>query len=444
MRLLSMADSTRLETEYHDVSEAQELRIIAHDLAARSSKVQGGDISRRLRQFDTSFIAARHPAEAERRVETFARSIRRIWLEAAAHEAASVFRSPTSGEAEYIARNHDVFGYERDLQPETLEARCRDFFPPPPAGWSHDHLIFSSGQAAMTSALLVLGKHLTPGANLRLTHRGVYFETKSLIRALPFIQEATSEQTADVILDEPVCCDGQVHQTDTSELLAASPRAVIFDTTLLGRDDGVDPYLAALDRQADQIVLRVTSCLKLFESGLELANAGILSIYTRSEQAGALCDDLRRIRTLTGAGLHLVDAIALEAPCFLDASLADGYAQAVFDHNARLARAVAEANKRFAPVSHPSLQGSAAPYCAFQLPDASPADYEALEHEIAEEADRRRLNLAHGGSFGFRGHRFEVVKPETGEPPFLRMAMGRRGGWSCYGVIEMMAEIAGR
>ena len=70
------------------------------------------------------------------------------------------------------------------------------------------------------------------------------------------------------------------------------------------------------------------------------------------------------------------------------------------------------------------------------------AAYDALDQEIASEAQRRRLNLARGGSFGFRGHRYEIVKPETGEPPFLRIALGRRGGFSCEGVIAMIGEIA--
>src|SRR6185503_12963632 len=100
-------------------------------------------------------------------------------------------------------------------------------------------------------------------------------------------------------------------------------------------------------------------------------------------------------------------------------------------NNAALAKAVAENNRRFAPISHPSLIGGNAPYCVFQLPNADPPAYDALENEITEEAKRRRLLLSPGGSFGFRGHRFEIVRPGTGEAPFLRIAMGRRSGWSC-------------
>jgi hypothetical protein len=438
-----MADATQFNPADALAQEAQELNDLARLLMRHSRRITPA-IQTLQQTFSVSLAAANDASEAERVVEGFARSLRALWLEAAGREAASVYRSPTSGQTDRIARHHDAFGYERDLQPEKLESRCASFFPAPPAGWRQDHILFSSGQAAMTAALLGLSRLASDNRGLRLAHRGVYFETRGLIRALPFITEATFAQTADIVIDEPVCCDGQFHQIDTSKLLNASPRAVIFDTTLLGRNDGVDDYLAALQPGGRQVVLRVASCLKLLQSGLELANCGVLSLYTSHPSFAGLGDQLRRIRTLVGGGLHLVDAIALEAPFIFDARHTDAYAAAVFEHNARLARAVEQSNRRFAPVTHPSFGDGVAPYCSFQLRDPSPEAYDALDREIAAEAQRGRLNLARGGSFGFRGHRYEVVKPETGDPPFLRIALGRRGGFSCDGVIAMMAGIAGR
>jgi hypothetical protein len=439
-----MADTATFTHDTAIATEARELHELAQHLADHAPPLSS-PISRLESAFEKSLARAAHPFDAEQAAETFARRLRRVWLEAAGAEAGSVYRSPTASEVERIARHHDAFGYERDLQPETLEARARAFFPAPPEGWAQDHLIFSSGQAAMTCALLGLSARLSPhpynGQPIRIAHRGAYFETRALIKLMPLLQEATFAQTADIVLDEPICCDGQFHQIDTQKLLSSQPKAVIFDTTLLGRDDGVTAYLVQLGEKSP-IVLRITSCLKLFEAGLELANAGILSIYSRG--ADTLGPELRRIRTLTGSGLSLADAIALEAPWFLDAQEADRYASAIFAHNACLAEAVAADNKRFAAITHPSFGGGAAPYCAFQLKHASPQAYEGLEKEIIAEAATRRILLHHGGSFGFRGHRFEIVKPETGEPPFLRVAMGRRAGWSYEGVIAMMVEIAGR
>lgn len=437
-----MADTTHIVMDAL-AAEAHELRLMGRRLSRLNPKL-AGPISALQSTLDAAITGAEPPV-AERAAEAFARSLRALWLDAAARDASSVYRSPTAHETQRIGRNHDAFGYERDLQPETLERRCAGFFPPPPAGWRQDHILFSSGQAAMTTALMSLGRHIeTEKAVLRIAHRGAYFETRDLIRSLPFATEATFAQTADIVVAEPVSCDGQFHQIDTSKLLSAAPNAVIFDTTLLGRNDRVDAYLAALQPGGKQVVLRVTSCLKLFQGGFELANAGLLSIYTAHGSVHGLGDKLRRMRTLTGSGLHLVDTIALEAPWVFDAGYTDAYAAAIFDNNARLAQAVHRTNTRFEPVTHPSFGGGAAPYCVFRLRDASPDRYDALDREIAAEASRRKLNFVRGGSFGFRAHRYEVVKPETGEPSFLRIALGRRGGWSCEGVIAMMGQLAAR
>jgi len=438
-----MADTTHLADTDALSAEARDLRVLGRRLSRYAPRLST-QIAALQSTFDAA-IATAEPYAAERAAEVFVRSLRSLWLDAAGREASTVQRSPTASETQRIGKRHDAFGYERDLQPESLEKRCEHFFPAPPPGWRQDHILFSSGQAAMTTALLVLGGNVVSDKPaMRLAHRGVYFETRSLIRQLPSVTEATVPQTADVIIHEPVCCDGQFQQIDTSALLAASPSAVIFDTTLLGRMDGVDEYLFELQPGGKQIVMRVASTLKLLQGGMELANCGVLSVYTSHPSFSCVGDKLRTMRTLTGSGLHHVDALALEAPWVFDADHTDSYTSAVFDHNARLAHAVELTNKRFEPVTHPSFTGSNAPFCAFRLKAASPDAYDALDKEIAAEAQRRKLNLVRGGSFGFRGHRYEVIKPETGEPPFLRIAMGRRGGWSCEGVITMMMQLASR
>ena len=122
-----------------------------------------------------------------------------------------------------------------------------------------------------------------------------------------------------------------------------------------------------------------------------------------------------------------------------DAAYADRYAGAIFAHNAALAAAVASRNRLFEPpfTAHPS------PYCVFCLRGGDEQAYERLAEVIAAKARELDLNFSRGGSFGFRGHRYEIVRPDD-QPPFLRVAMGRRDDWSCRGIIEQMAEIAAR
>jgi len=96
------------------------------------------------------------------------------------------------------------------------------------------------------------------------------------------------------------------------------------------------------------------------------------------------------------------------------------------------------------PIRELWLSGGAfgAPYSAYRLKDHNVASYDVLEQHLTREAERRDLQFELGGSFGFRGHRFEVVRPETGEEPFLRVALGCRAGWSCDEIVALMTEVA--
>ena len=217
-------------------------------------------------------------------------------------------------------------------------------------------------------------------------------------------------------------------------------------TTHIGRVDDVDLFLARTRTETPPIMMRVCSGLKLFQAGLEIANVGILTWFeleSAEQRATYGIEALRQLRTLTGGGLRSADALALEAPWIFDRDSTSRYEQAIFGHNAALATAVSASNRLFEPLSNLALEGADAPYCVFRLRRPSDEGYCALERNIVGEAQQQKLNIDKGGSFGFRGHRFEVVRPDTGEEPFLRIAMGRRGGWSCNGIIEMMARLAG-
>jgi hypothetical protein len=178
-------------------------------------------------------------------------------------------------------------------------------------------------------------------------------------------------------------------------------------------------------------VFRLHSGLKLFQEGLELADVGIVSLYGSS--AG---DELRRIRTLQGSGLRFAEVAALELPLFLDPAATRRYESAIFQHNAALA-GVAANNPAFA-VSYPGGPHHA-PFVIFNLPSASA--YDGLDEKIAAEAAQMSLVFTKGGSFGFRGHRFETVRPDA-KPPFLRVALGKRGGCSFESILELFQTFA--
>jgi len=409
------------------------LAVARPDMAAAAGEVEA---------LAAAALTCAAPIEIERGLEQAARRLRAGWLKSVAAETARVLRSPTEREVERLARSpHDAYGYERDFQPESLEARCADFFGPPPVGWRARHLLFSSGQAALATLLLHLAEH-RPG-KLKVAHVGAYFETRELVeRACAPVAEAAE---ADCVIVEPIACDGRFTSHDPAAMAArlTEGRTLVVDETLSAPESRAEAILRRAEDPGVAVV-RLVSGLKLLQQGLELANVGIVSLFAReAERADGLAEGLKRCRTLTGAGLRFVDALALEAPFFLDRRATEPYARAVFAHNAALARAVMEGNRIFKPLGEARLAGPGAPYCAFELAAGNSVEaLQALAGRIEGEAGRRGLLIERGGSFGFRGHRYEVIEPESGEPPFLRVALGARGGHSCQGAIALMAELA--
>jgi hypothetical protein len=421
----------------HD--EAAELIGLADALAG--SRPDLAETAQQVRALVDAAVGFEAPIDMERGFEQAAGHLRGGWLKSVAAETSRVLRSPTEHEVERLERGrHDAYGYERDFQPETLEARCEALFGPAPAGWTPARLLFSSGQAAHASVLLHLAAHRP--RKLRVAHVGAYFETRELVEraCTPVVRPSD----ADCVIVEPIACDGRFSAHDPAVIAAdlASDQVLVVDETLLAPRSHV-PTILGRAGAPGPAVIRLVSGLKLLQQGLELANVGIVSIFARdAERVHALAQDFSRCRTLTGAGLRFVDALALEAPFFLDAAATWAYAQRVFAHNAELARAVMGQNRIFKPLGDADVPGEAAPYCAFQLHDGSLAALESLAEVIDTQAKARGLLFQRGGSFGFRGHRYDVIEPESGEPPFLRVALGARDDRSRRGVTELIVELA--
>ncbi|HLK25424.1 MAG TPA: hypothetical protein VKT30_12270 [Caulobacteraceae bacterium] len=423
---------TQVEAE-NLLAMARALAAVRPDMEVTTSEVEG---------LALASVGAASPLAAEQGLERAAKTLRTGWLRSVAAETSRVFRSPTEGEVERLSRSRrDAYGYERDFQPERLEQRCHAFFGAPPGGWTAEHVLFSSGQAALATVLLHLAE--PHAGTLRVAHIGAYFETAELVRRA--CRPVTQTSQADLLIVEPVACDGRFATHDPAAIARTLKpgQALALDETLSAPHTLATSVLRAAGAP-DIVVVRLVSGLKLLQQGLELANVGIVSVFARDQtRVAAIAEGLKRCRTLTGAGLRFVDALALEAPFFLDREATDAYAERVFEHNATLMRAVMARNRLFKPLGDAEINGAAAPYCTFELATGNSAKtLETLAARIEGGAAERGLLIERGGSFGFRGHRFEVIEPEAGAAPFLRVALGARTDHSLRGLIALVAELA--
>jgi hypothetical protein len=382
----------------------------------------------------------------ERRLDRAALELRRAWLAMAHGPADHMLKSPRAGETATVPCGDDVrFGYERDLDASLLEGRGRDYAKPP-AGWQAEVVIYRSGQAALAGILQFAADRWASRRALGVAHVGAYFETGALLDAWPgrvFDRRDPTAARADIVIVEPVWCDGGFglcHHMPRAE------RLLVIDTTMVGPGHDLEPCLASAGRDCS-LAIAYSSGLKLDQAGLELANVGIARIMSREDARAAtdVAGRLRRLRGLMGTGLTFDEVSALSAPWFMDHVHAGRYVGAVFTNNRRVATSIGDDAALFEARCHPSLEAAAAdaPFCALRLRDASAANHRRLARILEKEAERRSLLLTPGGSFGFRGHRFEAIEPETGRgSPFLRLAMGWRGGHSSAGIASLIGEIA--
>lgn len=405
------------------------------------------DLAHLARQIEVNFLAL-PSGDDEVALDAAALELRRLWLARAHQPADATLKSPCEGVTARMPDGGRVsFGYERDLDASVLERRS----PPDhavPAGWVSTRVVCRSGQAALACLLHLVTSMATSSRALAVHHAGRYFETASLLDLWPrcALAPAASQAEVDVLVAEPVHCDGRFGVADPARLPRAQ-RALLLDTTLVGPRVELAPWLAQVDGPLAAVF---RSGLKLDQAGLELANVGVVQLLVRRDAGldiDATADALRRIRGLTGSGLTLDELAALSAPWFLDRTYLERYSDAVFANNAGLARAIGCDAPLFDDGCHPSLiaADAVAPFCALRLREGGLDAHRRLLEIVETGIARRGLAVARGGSFGFRGPRYELIEPEPGAgTPFLRVALGFRGGASCQGMVDLLAGLAGR
>jgi hypothetical protein len=422
-----------------------------------------------VRELDDAACTTFSPEAA---LASLAWDLRRRWLRFAHETADAQIKSPIRSAAMSTPSGAPiVYGYERSIEPRRLEARCAVATRVPP-GWSADHVLFSSAQGALAAVLhWANSTGFWDRESPHLMFAGNYFETQHALNAVcgrtldwrrsknVGADPAAQDRPSRTILIEPVFFDEAVNVFDLAAfqrawpgMFAANPSLIVLDTTLTGPAFPLNRLLEPLAGEAAPVVINIRSGLKLDQAGLELVNVGILSVYTHIATRASLLPDigaaLRHLRTVLGLGLTLDEISTLEVPWFLSMPHLRAHTGAVFDNNAVLAQTMAASNRLFAQILHPQFARpncawAQSPYCIARLRDAGPDEYRQLERLLVQEATRRGIQFDHGGSFGFRFHRFEAVIPDEnmGEP-YLRIAMGSRLGPSLQGVIDLMREVA--
>jgi hypothetical protein len=413
--------------------------------------------------------------------------LRLIWMKIAHSHSDVNFKSPLhETKIKFPMGRISTCDYERVISPKNLEARC-EAYRPTPRGWRSRHLIFRSCMAAMTSCFQNIRPWLFDHDHepIACDFFGGYYETDLIFNLfsspqISFRHHATQSDffnavetgEGQIIFFEPVTYDWEMAALDFEKFFAALalrknlPRMIIVDTTIVVDRFPLKKFLSDLPGKPPPILMQISSGLKLDQEGLEFANVGIVSLFwskLETEQKSAALTFIRKMRSnrkITGAG-HSVDEIALlDVPWFLNPERFSDHCASIFEHNRELATVlspIVDASKGiFSHVSHPSLTDSAhfrwavSPFVVFHFREEvdSKASHKRLIALLLKESREKNLGLRSGTSFGFRGHRFEIVQPNSLFHPngrqkgVLKVAMGRRSGPSKDEIIRSLIEIA--
>ncbi|WP_428672531.1 hypothetical protein [Reyranella sp.] len=146
----------------------------------------------------------------ERQLDAAAMTLRHNWLGVAHRPGDATLKSPRAGHIAHVACGSEVsFGYERDIDVSMLEQRKG--YLRAPACWAADLVLFRSGQAALACLVHFAAAQWGRTGPLTVAHAGSYFETASLLASWPqrMIRQVDDAAVADVVIAEPVWCDGQ-------------------------------------------------------------------------------------------------------------------------------------------------------------------------------------------------------------------------------------------
>jgi len=300
-------------------------------------------------------------------------------------------------------------------------------------------LIFRSGMSAIASLWLVLEK-LVQGP-LEVATLGRYFETLFLQQVLqaPTRFQETPLPQAPIVMAESVGYDWELTPLDLGSLSQA--QIVILDTTLTGQRLTISQLPRA------PLVIRLFSGIKLDQQGLELENCGALLLAGSPQAVKLMAQSLRAVRTCAGSEPSALERRRLAPPFVFDPQLAQAHQDAVFSNNAWLAQRLTQVQGGLlARVVHPSLGNSqdwaCAPFVVLHLKDSSIEAHRQLTAVLEYEAQRRKLPLGRGASFGFLDHRHEFVIPVLRENRALfKVAMGARQGDPREAIGQLLLEV---
>lgn len=369
------------------------------------------------------------------------------------------FRSPiqTQHEVEQIQLLTDAdYNYERGSSYPDLESRFHRLLPSYSQSQTFFHkrtLLFSSGMAAISTALNFGGHSLIPARKKKLLIFGTYFETKMLIRSLgssffPYFCNSWQEFSSQLALDfydvayiEPLAWNHKIVKFDESNLQQMlsslnlkNLRIIIFDTTLSGVSefDTLKLFKNA-NTNLNCLIFTISSMIKTNQFGLEFTNAGIMHLFAQKRTFylstfEKIIEHLQKLRSTTDQSLSSLSMSILTEPFLSEPVLVSSYTNLIKTSNALFYSIFTESLKESFCTVETSLDPRpelTAPFSLISLKDSEYSKYQALLKKVFLLVKANGLCVDPGTSFGFQKTRIDLIRYNIeNDVNYLRVSPG--------------------
>lgn len=288
-------------------------------------------------------------------------------------------------------------------------------------------ICFNSGMADLNAVITICQKII----NVPVYAYSAYFETYSLLKEITIKNKMFENKDAYLnafadsnlhLVEMPVCSterqDLSINEIKTGILNSKKEVFIlIIDSTL--ELENKQKIKSLLNINKNLIVFKVRSGLKLDQFGLELANLGIVEVYSNlsSKHIEFIVNMLKNYRAVSGLSIDYNLYLRLIAP-ILTAKDKVLYKQKIKSNTSKLFEIISQKKNKYFKVKFKF----GLPFI-FLIPTCPNFKLVNWVDDLVKEVNDKGGYLPYGTSFGFRHTRLEIIDDRK-KQPYLRLAPG--------------------
>ncbi|MDQ8837884.1 hypothetical protein [Streptococcus ruminantium] len=344
----------------------------------------------------------------------------------------SELKSPVSGKTYSINGEIISFSYERNISHEILESKFNSSII---SCAYHKTVFFNSGISAIYNIFISI-KRIMNKENLNILSTSSYFETGMINNVL--MANVVNINSKDVIEHDVIFIETidynclhynslvEIFQNNHFTFSKDKVTFIVVDSTLFRDKKDIDIIIEKF-LSKNVIFIEVMSLIKFYQLGMELSNAGSITIYSHesmSEVVNELASYLKKVRNISGSNLSLYEIALLSDNTMLDIDLVEMYRLRIYKNARRFYNFIDKTDSIF-NVIYPENGRGEAPFIILKNEDYKMEDYLLYCSLLKKLIEVENIGIFMGSSFGFNHTRFElIITNEFEDEAFIKISIG--------------------